>query len=133
MRTTAARPAGTGHRRSSPEYRFGGSRACATDRASRPSGPPPIVTVFRSADNELHHGWCGRTLEYLGRRERQELDFYCTQCFEHVSVPECTLTRIPVSVPARTTGRLVPRATVGDRPRRSGPALESFGERRAAA
>lgn len=81
----------------------------------------------------MHHGRCGRTLEYMGRRAHLELDFYCPQCFEHVSVPECTLPRIPAAVQAVQAGRVVPLTIKADRPRWIDRAIDYFGARRAAA
>ena len=129
MRTPTARPASPRRGSRHLAHRSSGSRA----RAPHGAHVPPIVTVFRDAHGELHHGWCGRALEYLGRRERLELDFYCPQCFEHVTIPECTLTRIPTSAPAATMAGLVPMAAVGDWSRRIGTATEFFDERRPAA
>ena len=57
---------------------------------------PPIVTVFRSADGRLFHAWCRHPLEFQGRRAGLELDFYCHHCVEHVPLPECVMSRIPL-------------------------------------
>jgi len=134
MQTTAARRAA--HERTHTlERSLGGSRSQSRPTAS-PSTPPEspgVVTVFRGADGQMHHGWCGRTLEYAGRRARLELDFYCPQCFEHVSVPECTLARIPAGVHAGHAGRVVPLTVATDQTRRIDRALDCFGAGRAAA
>ncbi len=57
---------------------------------------PPIVTVFRSPDGSLVHAWCGQPLEFQGRRAGLELDFFCHRCVEHVPLPECVMSRIPL-------------------------------------
>ncbi len=62
---------------------------------------PPMVMVFRTRDGRISHARCGQPLEFQGRRAQLELDFYCQRCVEHVTVPECTLSRIPL-------GELIP-------------------------
>lgn len=79
------------------------SRALAGDPARRaplvghvsPTAPP-MVMVFRTGDGTIGHARCGRPLEFQGRRAGIELDFYCQRCVEHVTLPDCTLSRIPL-------------------------------------
>jgi hypothetical protein len=63
--------------------------------ASR-SEPPAIVSVFFHTDGTICHSWCGRPLEFHGSRGGLELDFFCTRCVEHVTLPQSVLSRIPV-------------------------------------
>ncbi len=56
---------------------------------------PPMVMVFRTRDGRIGHARCCRPLEFHGRRAGIELDFYCQRCVEHVTLPECILSRIP--------------------------------------
>lgn len=59
----------------------------------------PVVNVYQTPDGEMHHAWCHQPLHYHGRRAALELDFYCLRCVEHVTIPESTLSRIPVRAP----------------------------------
>jgi hypothetical protein len=52
--------------------------------------------VFRTRDGRIGHSRCGRPLEFHGCRAGIELDFYCHACVEHVTLPECVLSRIPL-------------------------------------
>lgn len=60
-----------------------------------------MAVVFRTPDGRIIHVRCGRALEFQGRRAELELDFYCPQCMEHVPVPDCTRSRIPLGEPRR--------------------------------
>ena len=71
-----------------------GTRHVAPAPGLRPA-TLPIVTVCRDADGRLFHTWCDRPLDFQGRRAGLELDFYCSHCVEHVTVPECVLLRVP--------------------------------------
>jgi hypothetical protein len=62
-----------------------------------PVAPPPTM-VFLTPDGRVVHARCGSALEFQGRRAQLELDFYCPRCVEHVSLPECILSRIPLGV-----------------------------------
>jgi hypothetical protein len=59
--------------------------------------PPmrPLAIAFYSPDGGICHARCNRPLVSLGRRGRIEMDFYCEQCVEHVTLPECILSRLP--------------------------------------
>lgn len=63
---------------------------------SGPSPDPPIVTVFRTPEGQIHHAWCHQSLEFHGRRAGLEVDFFCLRCMEHVTLPESILQRVPV-------------------------------------
>lgn len=57
---------------------------------------PPVVTVFRALDGAIHHGRCGREIDFLGIRGGVEIDFYCLTCREHVTLTQGTLARLPL-------------------------------------
>lgn len=57
---------------------------------------PRIVTVFRGVDGLLYHARCGRRVELVGVRGGIELDFHCLACWEHVTLTEAALGRVPV-------------------------------------
>lgn len=66
---------------------------------------PAVTTVYMGSDGTIHHAWCGRPLQYQHMRGGLELDFYCLQCVEHVTVPVHALARIPMgSAQAATAG-----------------------------
>lgn len=73
----------------------GGTPRPAPMPAHRPAAPP-VVTVFRTPDGRIFHAWCRQPLEFQGRRAGLELDFYCLHCVEHVPLPECVVSRIPL-------------------------------------
>jgi hypothetical protein len=68
---------------------------------------PPMVMVFWTRDGRISHARCGQPLEFQGRRAGLELDFYCQRCVEHVTLPECILSRIPLEerVPMDVTAK----------------------------
>jgi hypothetical protein len=66
------------------------------DSGQTASAPQPAGLVFRTGGGDLRHAWCGQPLEYHGRRARLELDFYCRRCLEHVTLPSCLLSSVPV-------------------------------------
>lgn len=72
--------------------------ARAKPRTDRPPAPeiPAIVSVFFHTDGTICHSWCGRPLEFQGSRGGLELDFFCTRCIEHVTLPQSVLSRVPV-------------------------------------
>ena len=57
---------------------------------------PPPANAFYTPGGSLRHAWCGSPLALMGRRGGIEIDFYCGQCLEHVTLPECILPRLPV-------------------------------------
>lgn len=57
---------------------------------------PRVATVFRGLDGRLYHTRCGRRVELVGVRGGIELDFHCLACWEHVTLTEAALTRVPV-------------------------------------
>jgi hypothetical protein len=57
---------------------------------------PRVVSVFRGMDGRLHHARCGHEVELVGVRGGIELDFHCLACWEHVTLTEAALTRVPV-------------------------------------
>lgn len=61
---------------------------------SKSETAPPLATVYQAPDGSLCHAWCGRPLQFQGYRGGIELDFYCQRCLEHVTVPECSLSRV---------------------------------------
>ena len=56
---------------------------------------PPVATVFRSPDGDLHHARCASRMDFMGGRAGLELDFYCLTCCEHVTVTPYVLSRLP--------------------------------------
>jgi hypothetical protein len=59
-------------------------------------GAPRIVSAFRGVDGKLHHSRCGRPIELVGVRGGIELDFRCIGCWEHVTLTQAALARVPV-------------------------------------
>ncbi|MBI2204219.1 MAG: hypothetical protein HYU41_10260 [Candidatus Rokubacteria bacterium] len=58
---------------------------------------PRIATVYRGvASGELHHARCARELTFVGVRGGIEIDFYCLNCREHVTLTEFAMSRVPV-------------------------------------
>ena len=55
---------------------------------------PPVATVFRSPDGDLHHARCASRMDFMGGRAGLELDFYCLTCCEHVTVTPYVLARL---------------------------------------
>jgi hypothetical protein len=85
-----------------------------TAATARPSAgtrkDPPVVTVFRAHDGSLGHARCSRPLRYLGcRGGRLELDFYCQDCHEHVTLPYTVVSRMLEGEPV--AGQPRPRRT----------------------
>ncbi len=80
--------------RSGKASREGGLRPSATEGAHQVL--PAIVSVFFHTDGTICHSWCGRPLEFHGSRGGLELDFFCTRCIEHVTLPQSVLSRVPV-------------------------------------
>jgi hypothetical protein len=74
--------------------------ATATPSADRPyESPrtiPRVASAFRGMDGKLRHSRCGRPIEFVGVRGGIELDFHCIGCWEHVTLTENALTRVPV-------------------------------------
>jgi hypothetical protein len=58
---------------------------------------PPLRLVFRTSEGRIGHTRCGQPLDFHGCRAGIELDFYCAACVEHVTLPECVLSRIPLA------------------------------------
>jgi len=97
MASTARRQVKRGaevRQRSGKVPRGGGRRPQAT--GGKTHEPPAIVSVFFHTDGTICHSWCGRPLEFHGSRGGLELDFFCTRCIEHVTLPESVLSRVPV-------------------------------------
>lgn len=62
-----------------------------------------IVTVYRTLDGAIHHARCGQPVMLERHRAGGlELDFYCLECAETVTLPFCVLSRIPVAAGATT-------------------------------
>src|SRR5262249_17610983 len=103
MITTVARQsavelrAGASHanRRRTRKLREEAAHRVAPTESVSPTAPP-LVMVFRARDGRIGHARCGWPLQYHGRRAGLELDFYCQGCVEHVTLPECVLSRIPL-------------------------------------
>lgn len=58
---------------------------------------PRIATVYRGVTSgEFHHARCDRELTFVGVRGGIEIDFYCLNCREHVTLTEFALSRVPV-------------------------------------
>ncbi len=62
---------------------------------------PRIVTVYIADDGDIRHTRCESRIAFMGVRGRQELDFYCWTCREHVTLPELVLADIPQRASAR--------------------------------
>ncbi|MBI4611315.1 MAG: hypothetical protein HY726_20180 [Candidatus Rokubacteria bacterium] len=60
---------------------------------------PPIATVFRKPDEGIYHARCRQRVQFRGTRGGVEVDFYCLCCYEHVTLPEDLLPRIPIYAP----------------------------------
>jgi hypothetical protein len=58
------------------------------------SAMPPVSTVYRAPDGSLHHARCARRMDFQGRRAGLELDFYCLQCCEHITLTPYVLMRL---------------------------------------
>lgn len=56
---------------------------------------PPVATVYRAPDGSLHHARCASRMDFQGRRAGLELDFYCLQCCEHITLTPYVLMRLP--------------------------------------
>ena len=56
---------------------------------------PPVATVYRAPDGSLHHSHCGTRMDFQGRRAGLELDFYCLNCCEHITLTPYVLMRLP--------------------------------------
>ncbi len=57
-----------------------------------------IATVYRALDGAIHHTRCGSRIALGGARAGGlEVDFYCRECAETVTLPFCVLSRIPVA------------------------------------
>jgi hypothetical protein len=65
-------------------------------RRARRVASSPLLMAFRMPDGQIGHVRCGSSLEFRGRRAQLEPDFYCPRCVEHVTLPECILSRIPL-------------------------------------
>lgn len=74
-------------------HRAFGPRLISVALPEPPMCPPGIA--FYAPDGDICHTRCRRPLVFLGRRGRIELDFYCEHCVEHVTLPECILSRLP--------------------------------------
>lgn len=69
----------------------------ATPVATSSRTLPRIATVYRGvASGEFHHTRCDRELTFVGVRGGIEIDFYCLNCREHVTLTEFALSRVPV-------------------------------------
>jgi hypothetical protein len=65
--------------------------------APSPRSMPRIVSVYRSAvTGEVHHARCATELSFIGIRGGIEVDFYCMNCREHITLPGAALMRVPV-------------------------------------
>lgn len=86
-------------RRSAGPVRRGAAPVGATKpeaAASFEVAVPQVVTVFRDADNAIHHRRCGRVIEFVGIRGGVEYDFYCLACREHITLTDSSIARMPV-------------------------------------
>jgi hypothetical protein len=63
-------------------------------RPSPRNAMPPVATVYRAADGSLHHARCASRMDFQGRRAGLELDFYCLQCCEHITLTPYVLMRL---------------------------------------
>ena len=84
--------------------RIPGSRARRVSRRSlaQPAGAaapgePAISTVHMGSDGTIFHARCGQPLAYMRTRGGLELDFYCLECVEHVTLPLHAMARVPMA------------------------------------
>jgi hypothetical protein len=63
--------------------------------AATPRSLPPVAGVHRRADTRLYHTRCGRAIELVNVRGGVEFDFRCVSCWEHVTLTESALMRVP--------------------------------------
>jgi hypothetical protein len=58
---------------------------------------PPIVTLFRQGNGDIHHSRCGSRISFHGARGGGvEFDFYCVACPAHITIPRVAFERIPM-------------------------------------
>jgi hypothetical protein len=59
---------------------------------------PPIVTLFRDGNGDIHHARCGTRIAFHGARGGGiEFDFYCVACPAHITIPRAAFDRIPAA------------------------------------
>ena len=93
----AAGPPQVGHIQRPARRREGTGHIARTEHIGATASSPTIV--FRTPSGMVVHARCRSPLEFQGRRRAEfELDFYCRRCVEHVPLPECVLSRIPLAV-----------------------------------
>jgi hypothetical protein len=64
------------------------------------------IGVFMGSDGAICHSACWRPLEYVGVRGGLDVDFYCPECVEHLSLPMRRIPGIPMTAaPARRPAR----------------------------
>jgi hypothetical protein len=75
------------------EQKEKGGAAMTTDAiAERRTRDLDVAAVFMGSDGTVWHSRCVRPLEYHGTRGGLMVDFFCSDCQEHVSLP---LRRLP--------------------------------------
>ena len=92
--------------------RIPGSRARSASRRglAQPAGAaaeaePAISTVHMGSDGTIFHARCGQPLAYMRTRGGLELDFYCLECVEHVTLPLHAMARVPMAARPALSGR----------------------------
>lgn len=75
----------------------------AAKHTAKREAMPPIVTLFREGNGDIHHTRCGSRISFHGARGGGiEFDFYCVACPAHITIPRVAFERIPtLGVPER--------------------------------
>ena len=75
----------------------------AAKHTVRREAMPPIVTLFRQGNGDIHHSRCGTRIAFHGvRGGGVEFDFYCVACPAHITIPQVAFERIPtLAMPER--------------------------------
>ncbi|HKZ04845.1 MAG TPA: hypothetical protein VJU81_05185 [Methylomirabilota bacterium] len=76
------------------------STMAGSDREAR------ITAAFMGSDGTVWHARCDQPLAYHGTRDGLIVDFFCSDCQEHLSLP---LRRLPSLTMDHETGHWTPR------------------------
>ncbi len=66
---------------------------------------PAVSTVHMGSDGTIFHARCGQPLAYMRTRGGLDLDFYCLECVEHVTLPLHAMARVPMAARPAFSGR----------------------------
>ena len=71
--------------------------ATSKSQTSQPAAPA-VVTVYRALDGGIHHTRCNQLMVFRGASGPGiELEFHCTSCHEHVTLPYFVAARLPIT------------------------------------